>query len=52
MQLAKLFMHDREKLDFVRASYRAVTDKDNFYKAAEVFEFQETKNEFNKYYSK
>lgn len=52
IQVMSLFVHDREKLDFAKYSYRIVTDKDNFYKLADSFLFKETKEEFNKYFSK
>lgn len=50
--VAGLFTHDRDKLDLIKATYRVVTDKPNFYKLSDVFLFSETKEEFNKYFSK
>lgn len=52
IQLMGLFVHDREKLDFAKYAYRIVTDKDNFYKLQDSFLFKETKEEFNKYFSR
>lgn len=50
--VASLFTHDRDKLELIKATYRVVTDKSNFYKLSDVFLFSETKDEFNKYFSK
>lgn len=50
MQIMSLFVHDREKLDFAKYSYKIITDKDNFYKLADSFLFKETKEEFYKYF--
>ncbi len=51
-RLMGLFAHDREKLEFARSSFSVVTDKTNFEKLAEEFQFSETKGEFLKSISK
>ena len=51
-QMAALFHHDRERMEFVKMSYRVATDKTEFYKLSDVFDFAETKDEFNKLFGK
>ncbi|MBS1637033.1 MAG: DUF4476 domain-containing protein [Bacteroidetes bacterium] len=50
--MATSFHHDRERIDFVKSSYRVVVDKQEFYKLSDIFDFAETKDEFNKLYGK
>jgi hypothetical protein len=51
-KLMNLFTHDRERLEFVQSSYNVVTDKVNFEKLGDIFQFSETKAEFLKNISK
>lgn len=50
-KLMNLFTHDRERLEFVKSAYLVVTDKANFEKVAEEFQFSENKAEFLKFIS-
>lgn len=51
-QMAKLFTHDREKLECLKCAYIIIVDKDKAKDLAEQFQFSETKQEFLKFISK
>ena len=48
-QWSELFMHDREKLEFMKNAFYILTDKENKVSLADEFQYRETKNEFLKY---
>lgn len=51
-QVLTLFTHDRDKLQYARLVYAHVSDKENFQSLADDFQFEETRSEFRKYYSR
>lgn len=51
-EIAQLFTHDRELLEFMKSAYNVLTDKENAKILGEEFQFKETKDEFLKYISK
>lgn len=51
-EIAQLFTHDRETLEFMKSAYNVLTDKENAKDLASEFQFSETKDEFLKYISK
>lgn len=51
-EIAQLFNHDRELLEFMKSACNVLTDKENAKDLAEEFQFKETKDEFLKYISK
>ena len=50
--LMDLFIHDREKMELVKAAYPVTVNKDNFKMLVENFQFSENKTEFLKFIAK
>lgn len=51
-KIMNIFVHDREKMDFIYAAYSVVTDKENYPTLANDIQFNENKNDFLKFISK
>lgn len=50
--IATLFTHDRETIEFLKSAYNVITDKENSKGLANELQFKESKEEFLKYISK
>ena len=51
MQLCKLFSFEASKLDFAKFAYAKTTDKGNYFKVGNVFDFDASKTELNNFIS-
>lgn len=51
-KISELFIHDREKLEFIKCALNVLTDKENANTLVEEFQFKGTKEEFLNYISK
>lgn len=49
--IATLFTHDRETIEFLKSAYNVMTDKENAKELANELQFKESKEEFLKYIS-